>query len=245
MILLVIFDVKTLITDTWKNLYTRLGDTFKCFLKKLPISLGGENRTCIEEKTAINVLFDKALGDEPLREPINWDEVNKINDVERGITMFRKNEMLLKSQISTMSQNLVKKNRAITQYLNCKSKQQQEETFKLFIKEMNKQFKNNNLTSFTDYSTVKDCFIKEEEIFERKKSSENNEDCTLSETFPEEDIKALDQLISKKYDILWRWNKALFNYEFASRNIKSTVYFLQKCSSHAGHYNMMSFEKTC
>ncbi|CAH8636961.1 unnamed protein product [Schistosoma rodhaini] len=145
--------------------------------------------------------------------------------------MFRKNEMLLKSQISTMSQNLVKKNRAITQYLNCKSKQQQEETFKLFIKEMNKQFKNNNLTSFTDYSTVKDCFIKEEEIFERKKSSENNEDCTLSETFPEEDIKALDQLISKKYDILWRWNKALFNYEFASRNIKSTVYFLQKVLS--------------
>ncbi|CAH8591505.1 unnamed protein product [Schistosoma intercalatum] len=44
----VIFDVELLILDTWANLYTRLADTWKCFLETLRPSLGGKNHTCVE-----------------------------------------------------------------------------------------------------------------------------------------------------------------------------------------------------
>ncbi|CAI2732430.1 unnamed protein product [Schistosoma spindalis] len=161
---------------------------------------------------AIHVLFDRLLRDEPIPQPVVWDEVGKLNDVERGITDFRENEKILKSMINSITKNQQKKRKAIRNYIKCKSKQQQQESYNLFLKEMNKQFKNENLKSFPDYSTLKDCFIKQENVLERKKSNEKNKVCNLLETFPEADIQVLNQLISRKYDILWKWNKALCKY---------------------------------
>ncbi|CAI2732428.1 unnamed protein product [Schistosoma spindalis] len=164
---------------------------------------------------AIHVLFDRLLRDEPIPQPVVWDEVGKLNDVERGITDFRENEKILKSMINSITKNQQKKRKAIRNYIKCKSKQQQQESYNLFLK-------------VPDYSTLKDCFIKQENVLERKKSNEKNKVCNLLETFPEADIQVLNQLISRKYDILWKWNKALFNYEFASKNIVHTLTLLQK-----------------
>ncbi|KAH9581445.1 hypothetical protein MS3_00000606 [Schistosoma haematobium] len=141
---------------------------------------------------------------------------------------FRQNEKLLQTTINNIIQNEPKRLKAIQKYIRCKNKQQHEESFSLFLKEMNKQFENKNLMSFPDYSTLKDCFIKQVKILERQKSNSKNEVCKPLRTFSEQDIQALNQLISKKYDILWRWNKALFNYEFASKNYEHTLSLLQR-----------------
>ncbi|CAI2732429.1 unnamed protein product [Schistosoma spindalis] len=129
---------------------------------------------------AIHVLFDRLLRDEPIPQPVVWDEVGKLNDVERGITDFRENEKILKSMINSITKNQQKKRKAIRNYIKCKSKQQQQESYNLFLK--------------------------------GKKSNEKNKVCNLLETFPEADIQVLNQLISRKYDILWKWNKALCKY---------------------------------
>ncbi|CAH8604851.1 unnamed protein product [Schistosoma guineensis] len=174
------------------------------------------------------LLFDKTLRNEPIPRPLDWDELEKINDVESGMAYFRQNEKLLQTTINNIIQNESKRLKAIQKYMRCKNKQQHEESFSLFLKEMNKQFENENLMSFPDYSTLKGCFIKQEKILERQKSNNKNKVCELPETFYEQDIQDLNQLISKKYDILWRWNKALFNYEFASKNYRHTLSLLQR-----------------
>ncbi|CAH8609372.1 unnamed protein product [Schistosoma curassoni] len=150
------------------------------------------------------------------------------NDVESGMAYFRQNEELLHATINNIIQNKPKRLKAIQKYMRCKNKQQHEESFSLFLKEMNKQFQNENLMSFPDYSTLKDCFIKQENILERQKSNNKNEVCKPPKTFYGQDIQVLNQLISKKYDILWRWNKALFNYEFASKYMEHTLILLQR-----------------
>ncbi|CAH8609408.1 unnamed protein product [Schistosoma curassoni] len=61
-----------------------------------------------------------------------------------------------------------------------------------------------------------------------QKSNNKNEVCKPPKTFYGQDIQVLNQLISKKYDILWRWNKALFNYEFASKYMEHTLILLQR-----------------
>ncbi|CAH8614360.1 unnamed protein product [Schistosoma margrebowiei] len=84
----------------------------------------------------------------------------------------------------------------------------------------------------THYSTLKNCFMKQKQISERQKFNNKNKVCKILETFTEKDIQVLNRLISNKYDILWRWNKILFNYDFASRNIKQTMVFLRKLYDH-------------
>ncbi|CAH8583325.1 unnamed protein product [Heterobilharzia americana] len=42
-----IFDLRLFIVELWVNLCSRLGETFSCFLKVLPTTLGGENKSCI------------------------------------------------------------------------------------------------------------------------------------------------------------------------------------------------------
>ncbi|CAH8614355.1 unnamed protein product [Schistosoma bovis] len=178
--------------------------------------------------SALHVLFDKTLGNEPIPRPLDWDKLERINDVESGMAYFRQNEKLLQATINDIIQNQRKKRRAIKKYVKCKSEQQHEESFSLFLKEMNKQFENKNLMSFPDYSTLKDCFITQENILERQKSNSENEVCEPPGIFSEQDIQDLNQLIYIKYDILWRWNKALFNYEFASKYMEHTLSLLQR-----------------
>ncbi|CAH8609392.1 unnamed protein product [Schistosoma curassoni] len=137
------------------------------------------------------------------------------NDVESGMAYFRQNEELLHATINNIIQNKPKRLKAIQKYMRCKNKQQHEESFSLFLK-------------VPDYSTLKDCFIKQENILERQKSNNKNEVCKPPKTFYGQDIQVLNQLISKKYDILWRWNKALFNYEFASKYMEHTLILLQR-----------------
>ncbi|CAH8582024.1 unnamed protein product [Schistosoma mattheei] len=165
--------------------------------------------------SAFDILFDKTLGNEPIPRPLDWDELEKINDVESGMAYFRQNEKLLQTTINNIIQNEPKRLKAIQKYIRCKNKQQHEESFSLFLK-------------VPDYSTLKDCFIKQVKILERQKSNSKNEVCKPLKSFPEQDMQALNQLISKKYDILWRWNKALFNYEFASKNYQHTISLLQR-----------------
>ncbi|CAH8614314.1 unnamed protein product [Schistosoma bovis] len=137
------------------------------------------------------------------------------NDVESGMAYFRQNEKLLQATINDIIQNQRKKRRAIKKYVKCKSEQQHEESFSLFLK-------------VPDYSTLKDCFITQENILERQKSNSENEVCEPPGIFSEQDIQDLNQLIYIKYDILWRWNKALFNYEFASKYMEHTLSLLQR-----------------
>ncbi|CAH8614343.1 unnamed protein product [Schistosoma bovis] len=118
------------------------------------------------------------------------------NDVESGMAYFRQNEKLLQATINDIIQNQRKKRRAIKKYVKCKSEQQHEESFSLFLK--------------------------------GQKSNSENEVCEPPGIFSEQDIQDLNQLIYIKYDILWRWNKALFNYEFASKYMEHTLSLLQR-----------------
>ncbi|CAH8608660.1 unnamed protein product [Schistosoma guineensis] len=138
----------------------------------------------------ILVHFQVAMGN------FTWSNVEKLNDAERGIVMFRENEKLIKTQMNKMAQNLFAKSEAIKK--------------------------------FPHYSTLKDCFMRQKPISKREKFNNKNKVCKILGTFIKKDIEVLNRLISKKYDILWRWNKVLFNYDFASRNIEQTVDFLKK-----------------
>ncbi|CAH8614374.1 unnamed protein product [Schistosoma margrebowiei] len=175
----------------------------------------------------LKVLFDRALGNDLTR-----SDVEELNDAERGIVMFRENEKLIITQMNNMAQNLFPKSEAIKEYVKCISEQHQAESYYSFIKEMSEQFENKDLISFTHYSTLKNCFMKQKQISERQKFNNKNKVCKILETFTEKDIQVLNRLISNKYDILWRWNKILFNYDFASRNIKQTMVFLRKLYDH-------------
>ncbi|CAH8608627.1 unnamed protein product [Schistosoma guineensis] len=157
----------------------------------------------------ILVHFQVAMGN------FTWSNVEKLNDAERGIVMFRENEKLIKTQMNKMAQNLFAKSEAIKKYVKCISKQHQAESFHSF-------------TKVPHYSTLKDCFMRQKPISKREKFNNKNKVCKILGTFIKKDIEVLNRLISKKYDILWRWNKVLFNYDFASRNIEQTVDFLKK-----------------
>ncbi|CAH8608608.1 unnamed protein product [Schistosoma guineensis] len=170
----------------------------------------------------ILVHFQVAMGN------FTWSNVEKLNDAERGIVMFRENEKLIKTQMNKMAQNLFAKSEAIKKYVKCISKQHQAESFHSFTKEISKQFENKDLIPFPHYSTLKDCFMRQKPISKREKFNNKNKVCKILGTFIKKDIEVLNRLISKKYDILWRWNKVLFNYDFASRNIEQTVDFLKK-----------------
>ncbi|CAH8614383.1 unnamed protein product [Schistosoma bovis] len=142
--------------------------------------------------SALHVLFDKTLGNEPIPRPLDWDKLERINDVESGMAYFRQNEKLLQATINDIIQNQRKKRRAIKKYVKCKSEQQHEESFSLFLK-------------VPDYSTLKDCFITQENILERQKSNSENEVCEPPGIFSEQ-----------------------VNYEFASKYMEHTLSLLQR-----------------
>ncbi|CAH8631940.1 unnamed protein product [Schistosoma haematobium] len=174
------------------------------------------------------VAMGNSLGDDPIPQSFTWRDVEELNDAERGIVMFRENEKLIKTQMDKMAQNLFAESEAINKYVKCISKQHQAESYHSFTKEMSEQFENKDLMSFPHYSTLKDCFMRQKPISEKQKFNNKNKVCKILGTFTEKDIQVLNRLISKKYDILWRWNRVLFNYDFASRNIEQTVDFLKK-----------------
>ncbi|CAH8613626.1 unnamed protein product [Schistosoma curassoni] len=176
---------------------------------------------------AMYVLFDRALGDDPIPQSFTWSDVEELNDAERGIVMFRENEKLIKTQMNKMAQNLFAESEAIKEYVKCISEQHQAESYHSFIKEISKQFENKDLIPFTHYSTLKDCFMRQKQISKKQKFINKNKVCKILGTFTEKDIQVLNRFISEKYEILWRWNKVLFNYDFASRNIEQTVDFLK------------------
>ncbi|CAH8543001.1 unnamed protein product [Schistosoma turkestanicum] len=43
----VILNVVEFLMQLWKNLYTRLGETWKCFLDVMPTYLGGNDNACV------------------------------------------------------------------------------------------------------------------------------------------------------------------------------------------------------
>ncbi|CAH8623290.1 unnamed protein product [Schistosoma haematobium] len=55
------------------------------------------------------------------------------------------------------------------------------------------------------------------------KSNNNEEKCNQFKTFPEEDIKDLDDLIAKKYMNIKSFNNGLFIYDFAVRNVDELI----------------------
>ncbi|CAH8593132.1 unnamed protein product [Schistosoma intercalatum] len=143
------------------------------------------------------IVYEKhALGNEP---------IPRRHDVESKMVYFRENENLLQAKINDIIRNKPSRLKAIQKYVKCKSEQQHEESFSLFLKEMNKQFENEDLMSFPDYLTLKDCFIKQENILERQKSNSENEVCKPRRTFSEQ-----------------------VNYEFASKNYQHTLSLLQR-----------------
>ncbi|CAH8609971.1 unnamed protein product [Schistosoma margrebowiei] len=135
------------------------------------IAMGGHS--------AVHVLFDKTLGDQPIPRPIDWEELEKINDVESGIADFRQNEKSLQATINKIIHSQPKRLKAIEKYVKCKSKQHHKESFSLFLK-------------VPDYSTLKNCFIEQEKILEGQKSNSNNEVCKALKAFPEQDIQVLN-----------------------------------------------------
>ncbi|CAH8623292.1 unnamed protein product [Schistosoma haematobium] len=114
-----------------------------------------------------------------------------IKNVEDSTANIRENEKILKAKINNLKQNLVEKRRTIEQYVRCKSKQQEAESFHGFLKDM--------------------------------KSNNNEEKCNQFKTFPEEDIKDLDDLIAKKYMNIKSFNNGLFIYDFAVRNVDELI----------------------
>ncbi|CAH8607385.1 unnamed protein product [Schistosoma guineensis] len=65
------------------------------------------------------------------------------------------------------------------------------------------------------------------------KSNNNEEKCNQFKTFPEEDIKDLDELIAKKYMNIKSFNNGLFMHEFAVRNVDELISLAKKIGGNA------------
>ncbi|KAH9581265.1 hypothetical protein MS3_00008455, partial [Schistosoma haematobium] len=100
-------------------------------------------------------------------------------------------------------QNLVEKRRTIEQYVRCKSKQQEAESFHGFLKEIEGSLAFRILITFGNFPTLQNC------LKEQLKISEN--------------IKDLDDLIAKKYMNIKSFNNGLFIYDFAVRNVDELI----------------------
>ncbi|CAH8623258.1 unnamed protein product [Schistosoma haematobium] len=127
-----------------------------------------------------------------------------IKNVEDSTANIRENEKILKAKINNLKQNLVEKRRTIEQYVRCKSKQQEAESFHGFLKEIEGSLAFRILITYM-------------------KSNNNEEKCNQFKTFPEEDIKDLDDLIAKKYMNIKSFNNGLFIYDFAVRNVDELI----------------------
>nr|CAH8863117.1 unnamed protein product [Trichobilharzia regenti] len=44
----IIFDLRTYFVNVWYNVFSRFADTIHCLLGKLPPSLGGNNKICLD-----------------------------------------------------------------------------------------------------------------------------------------------------------------------------------------------------
>ncbi|CAH8623339.1 unnamed protein product [Schistosoma haematobium] len=143
---------------------------------------------------AVGNSFFIAFGNDPAILAFKNKVTNELKDyqnVEDSTANIRENEKILKAKINNLKQNLVEKRRTIEQYVRCKSKQQEAESFHGFLKDM--------------------------------KSNNNEEKCNQFKTFPEEDIKDLDDLIAKKYMNIKSFNNGLFIYDFAVRNVDELI----------------------
>ncbi|CAH8623223.1 unnamed protein product [Schistosoma haematobium] len=146
-----------------------------------------------------------------------------IKNVEDSTANIRENEKILKAKINNLKQNLVEKRRTIEQYVRCKSKQQEAESFHGFLKEIEGSLAFRILITFGNFPTLQNCLKEQLKISENMKSNNNEEKCNQFKTFPEEDIKDLDDLIAKKYMNIKSFNNGLFIYDFAVRNVDELI----------------------
>ncbi|CAH8613021.1 unnamed protein product [Schistosoma margrebowiei] len=132
-----------------------------------------------------------------------------IKNVEDSTTNIRENEKILQAKIDNLMQNLVEKRKTIQRYVRCKSEQQNAESYHGFLKEIEGSTAFMILTSYM-------------------KSNNNEEKCNKFKTFPEKDIKELDDLIVKKYVNKKSLNNGLFIYDFAARNFDKLISLAKK-----------------
>ncbi|CAH8623324.1 unnamed protein product [Schistosoma haematobium] len=156
---------------------------------------------------AVGNSFFIAFGNDPAILAFKNKVTNELKDyqnVEDSTANIRENEKILKAKINNLKQNLVEKRRTIEQYVRCKSKQQEAESFHGFLKEIEGSLAFRILITYM-------------------KSNNNEEKCNQFKTFPEEDIKDLDDLIAKKYMNIKSFNNGLFIYDFAVRNVDELI----------------------
>ncbi|CAH8613006.1 unnamed protein product [Schistosoma margrebowiei] len=151
-----------------------------------------------------------------------------IKNVEDSTTNIRENEKILQAKIDNLMQNLVEKRKTIQRYVRCKSEQQNAESYHGFLKEIEGSTAFMILTSFHDFSTLQNCLKEQRKIPENMKSNNNEEKCNKFKTFPEKDIKELDDLIVKKYVNKKSLNNGLFIYDFAARNFDKLISLAKK-----------------
>ncbi|CAH8612285.1 unnamed protein product [Schistosoma curassoni] len=146
-----------------------------------------------------------------------------IKNVEDSTANIRENEKILKAKIKNLMENLVEKRETIEQYVRCKTKHQEAETFHGFLKEIEESWAFTMLTTYFKFLTLKKCLKDQVKISENMKSDNTEEKCNQFKTFTEEDIKDLDDLIAKKYMNMKSFKKGMFMYDFAVRNVDELI----------------------
>ncbi|CAH8611490.1 unnamed protein product [Schistosoma bovis] len=134
-------------------------------------------------------------------------------NIDDSTTNIREIEKILKAKIKNLRENLVKKRRTIEQYVSCKTKHQEAETFHGFFKEIEESLAFTMLTTYGNFTTLQNC------LKEQIKISEN--------------IKELDDLIAKKYMNMKSFNNGLFMYELAARNVDELIPLAKKIGGNA------------
>ncbi|CAH8630824.1 unnamed protein product [Schistosoma haematobium] len=84
-----------------------------------------------------------------------------------------------------------------------------------------------------EFPTLQNHLEEQLKISEDMKSNNNEEKCNQYKTFPEEDIKDLDDLIAKKYMNMKSFKKGMFMYEFAVGNVDEIISLAKKIGGNA------------
>ncbi|CAH8630810.1 unnamed protein product [Schistosoma haematobium] len=144
-------------------------------------------------------------------------------NVEDSTANIQETERTLQAKINNLRQNPVEKRETIEQYVSCKSKHQEIETFHGFFKEIEGSWVFRILTTYGNFPNLENHFKEQLKIAENLKSDNNEEECNRFKTFSEEDIKELDDLIAKKYMNMKSFNNGLFMYDFAVSNVDDVI----------------------
>ncbi|CAI2731789.1 unnamed protein product [Schistosoma spindalis] len=152
----------------------------------------------------------------------NYDKlIMKKDDIEFD---FKHSELHISDAINM---ELSKEHQTIDQYMMCRSKIYQTIEQKILMGELINELRTQeNIYGITIRNShiMKECFTEEQSVYAKLENEYRNEACQLPVSNNIQDIKVVDQLISKRFYYLRAFNKELFYHQYLWRILEEISY---------------------